>query len=93
MNNDRYILNQPKLSLILVLMLLIGAHLVPQSQSTESNKPSTNCSGCSSERLHRVEVNFKTSIVKNEYIVRFDGYYPPETRENYLQAALNNSQV
>ncbi|XP_059622943.1 membrane-bound transcription factor site-1 protease isoform X2 [Phlebotomus argentipes] len=53
-----------------------------------AHDPCTNSSA-----PHRVEVEFTTKIVKNEYIVAFDGYYRPSTRENYLKAALNGSRV
>lgn len=53
----------------------------------------TKCCNQSTNSTHRVEVEFTTSVVQNEYIVRFDGYYLPTTREKYVKAALNESQV
>ncbi|XP_055625607.1 membrane-bound transcription factor site-1 protease isoform X2 [Toxorhynchites rutilus septentrionalis] len=42
---------------------------------------------------HRLEVEFTTNIVQNEYIVQFDSYYSRWTREKYIQDALNGSKV
>lgn len=40
-----------------------------------------------------IKVQFSSSVIKNEYIVAFKGYYKPRTRENYIKAALNSSGV
>lgn len=40
-----------------------------------------------------VQVSFSSSIVENEYIIKFVGYYRAPTRENYIKAALNSSNV
>lgn len=40
-----------------------------------------------------VKIQFATTIVKNEYIVAFTGYYKPHARENYIGAALNSCGV
>ncbi|CAD7080576.1 unnamed protein product [Hermetia illucens] len=42
---------------------------------------------------HRVEVQFTSKVVQNEYIVAFNNYYKSTARENYLRAALNPSNV
>lgn len=44
-------------------------------------------------RTTRVVVEFNSNLVPNEYIVKFDGYFKKSTREKYIFAALNNSQV
>ncbi|XP_055705790.1 membrane-bound transcription factor site-1 protease isoform X2 [Phlebotomus papatasi] len=64
--------------LVLVYLTAVNAHGDPCTNSTAP---------------HRVEVEFTTKIVKNEYIVAFDGYYRASTRENYLKAALNGSRL
>lgn len=51
------------------------------------------CNQTIANSTHRVEVEFTTSVVTNEYIVRFDKYYMAQTREKYVTAALNQSQV
>lgn len=64
----------------------------PRAPSLLFFDPDTNF--CDS--LHnpvRVTVRYSTSIVKNEYIVAFKGYYRPQTRENYIRAALNSSGI
>lgn len=53
----------------------------------------TKCCNQTSATTHRVEVEFTTTVIHNEYIVRFNGYYLPRTREKYITAALNDSQV
>lgn len=53
----------------------------------------TCCNQTIGNNTHRVEVEFTTSVVQNEYIVRFDKYYKSQTREKYVKAALNQSQV
>ncbi|XP_015585163.1 membrane-bound transcription factor site-1 protease isoform X2 [Cephus cinctus] len=58
----------------------------PCHQLTNSPCNSTGNAG-------EVKVKFSTRIVKNEYIVAFKGYYKPQTRENYIGAALNSSGV
>lgn len=76
---------------IFVLSLLFHRTLVASTAKT-STAPS-KCCNSSLDDLHRVEVKFKTTVVQNEYIVRFDDYYTPHTRETYLRAALNESEV
>lgn len=53
----------------------------------------TCCNQTIANNTHRVEVEFTTSVVQNEYIVRFDKYYKSNTREKYVKAAFNQSQV
>ena len=47
----------------------------------------------STKNLQEIKVQFSTAVVKNEYIVAFKGYYKPQTRENYIRAALNSSGI
>lgn len=53
--------------------------------------PSIGCPNATSN--HRVEIEFTTKIIQNEYIVTFDGYYKSTAREAYVRAALNGSKV
>lgn len=57
------------------------------------NGSTIKCCNQTMGQTHQVEVEFTTSVVQNEYIVRFNGYYLPQAREKYLKAALNRSQV
>ncbi|XP_068208605.1 uncharacterized protein [Palaemon carinicauda] len=45
------------------------------------------------EKRQRVKIQYTSSIVENEYIVAFKGYYRQEARERFIQAALNESNV
>ncbi|XP_033228138.1 membrane-bound transcription factor site-1 protease isoform X2 [Belonocnema kinseyi] len=58
-------------------------------ESSNSNWSSCN----STNNLQEIKVQFSSTIVKNEYIVTFKGYYKPQTRENYITAALNSSGI
>lgn len=40
---------------------------------------------------HRIEIKYKTTVVQNEYIVRFTTYLLPDVREQHIKSALNNS--
>lgn len=59
------------------------------------------CCGNSSEQKHqqkqqqphRVEIEYKTNIVQNEYIVRFRNYCLPHVREKYINDALAGTKV
>lgn len=62
----------------------IGTNTV---NSSDSNNNSVD------HASHRLEVEFVTKVVQNEYIVQFDSYYSRLTREKYIQAALNGSNV
>lgn len=41
----------------------------------------------------KVNVDFSSTVIDHEYIVSFNGYYKPQTRKRYLQAALHNAGV
>lgn len=49
--------------------------------------------GCFNKTTHHVSVEFTSNAVQNEYIVVFGGYFKKSTREKYISAALNNSEV
>lgn len=54
------------------------------------------CCGNSTDgqnKLHRIQVEYETTDVPNEYIVRFDKYLPPDEREQLIRDALNDSRV
>ncbi|XP_043464380.1 membrane-bound transcription factor site-1 protease [Leptopilina heterotoma] len=56
-----------------------------------NNLNSISCN--TSQNTQEIKVEFSSSVIKNEYIVAFNGYYKPRTRENYIRAALNSSDV
>ncbi|OXU18499.1 hypothetical protein TSAR_005671 [Trichomalopsis sarcophagae] len=52
-------------------------------------------SSCNSSttRSSKLQVQFTSRVVDDEYIVAFNGYYKQEARENFLRAALANSGI
>lgn len=75
-------------------MIRLSSHLdlvlvPPQSTTTYSEAPP--CGGPESNRTHRVEVEFKTKIVSNEFIVQFDSYFPSQLRAEFIRKALGSS--
>lgn len=94
------------LSIILVNCLTIGKFASDFTNFDDSNnnvddgvKNETTRSNCCGNTttdehyLHRVEHIYKTTVVQNEFIVRFKNYYLPDTRQKYINDALNQSQV
>lgn len=54
------------------------------------------CCGNSSQQKHqphRIEIEYETNIVQNEYIVRFRNYCLPHVREKYINDALAGTKV
>jgi membrane-bound transcription factor site-1 protease len=72
----------------LALTLLLAAFHVCATTSN-SQKPCCGEEGSGQQVL----VEFTSNVVKNEYIVHFDGYYKPAIRKGYLRAALNESAI
>lgn len=82
--------------MILVISLVAHRTFVVESTSDTAAPNAVvppKCCNSSLDDLHRVEIKFKTTVVENEYIVRFDDYYTSQTREEILRAALNDSEV
>ena len=90
------------------LLLLIAVNKASQDPSSHSfagnestvytleKEPRINVTGSECNSTcggNTVKIQFTTTIVKNEYIVAFNGYYKPHARENYIGAALNSSGV
>lgn len=48
---------------------------------------------CNLTTTEKVEVEYSSKVVENEYIVTFNGYYKSQARASYITAALNNSGV
>ncbi|XP_050499570.1 membrane-bound transcription factor site-1 protease isoform X1 [Diabrotica virgifera virgifera] len=48
---------------------------------------------CCNLTTERVELNYTSKIVENEYIVMFNAYYKSNARENYINTALNASGI
>lgn len=66
----------------MLLFHLLAVHAVLPDTSSP-------CTGAHN-RTHRVEVEYKTQVVENEYIVQFDGYYQPPERAQFIRTALTN---
>lgn len=68
-----------------------------QSGANETVTGAANQSGCCQNatektgQTHRIEIEYTTTVVKNEYIVQFKKYDSPDIREQHLRDALNNS--
>jgi membrane-bound transcription factor site-1 protease len=58
--------------------------------STEDNLESPLCCNLTTDR---VEIDYSSKVVENEYIVMFNGYYKNQARANYINTALNTSGV
>jgi membrane-bound transcription factor site-1 protease len=78
----------------IIFSLLLNSSItnVSTSSSTQNAKKSC-CNSTGPANNQQVLVEFTSNIVKNEYIVHFDGYYKSATRKNYLKAALNDSKI
>ncbi|XP_076449807.1 membrane-bound transcription factor site-1 protease-like isoform X2 [Babylonia areolata] len=64
------------------------------SSSSSSSSPSASASNCnfsSSVPGEHVHVDFTSSVVDNEYIISFDGYYKSSARRRFITAALQES--
>ncbi|KAL1517236.1 hypothetical protein ABEB36_001026 [Hypothenemus hampei] len=48
---------------------------------------------CCNLTVEQVDVDYSSKIVENEYIVMFNGYYKDQARANYIQTALNATNV
>lgn len=68
--------------------------VLPEEQ-TAATKRAASETGCCNQTGgpagHRVEVQFSSKVVQNEYIVTFVGYFSAEEREEHIKRALNGS--
>lgn len=82
----------------LLFCLHYSACSVPTSfvnnDNSDKNDESNNSVLCVETTTPQlVKVSFATQIVKNEYIVAFNGYYKIKAREKFIAAALNGSGI
>ncbi|XP_011879959.1 PREDICTED: membrane-bound transcription factor site-1 protease [Vollenhovia emeryi] len=61
------------------------------AESPQREEPGSSDSSC--HNVRQVQVAFSSSIVENEYIIKFNGYYRIHARENYIGSVLNSSNV
>lgn len=91
--------------LYILLVSLCVPHGLSRCPNNSSEKHDSNCvtesplcetpvsSGFSCYDTQEVQVVFSSSIIENEYIIKFNGYYRERARENYIRTALNSSNV
>lgn len=79
-------------------MYLVFAFAVSRSfcdtfdgEELEDNLESPLC--CNLTTTEKLEIEYSSKAVENEYIVTFDGYYKNQARASYINAALNNSGI
>lgn len=78
--------------LTLLILFILGRISHGEHELTsEYNVESPLC--CNLTSTERVEVEYASKVVENEYIVTFDGYYKTQARASYINAALNNSGI
>lgn len=65
----------------------------PESIVNRTETHKTECCGNASSQQHRIEIEYKTHIVQNEYIVRFNNYCSTHAREKHIRDALKGSKV
>lgn len=84
---------------ILVIGILASDSILTINQSVAnktvdaSTKPNGCCANATNQTAdtHRIEIEYQTTVVQNEYIVRFKVYDSPNVRELHLKNALNGS--
>ncbi|KAG5320863.1 MBTP1 protease, partial [Acromyrmex heyeri] len=57
------------------------------------HETSVSPNSCHDAHDEEIQVTFSSSIVENEYIIKFNGYYKAHARENYIRAVLNSSNI
>lgn len=68
-------------------------NVINNTDHTKPQEQKANCCGKQNDKLHRIEIEYKTNVVQNEYIVRFNSYCLPKVREKHIRETLNGSQV
>lgn len=94
-----YWLTRIKIKLIWcsIILIVLTSNLATAKYGSDNNTINNiknSCCNKSKEEAndsHRIEIKYKTTIVQNEYIVRFKKYYTSDVREEYIKDALNGS--
>lgn len=76
----------------ILLLLTAVLQILPDSYRAEKLH-FVRCNSTGNHPNTEVKVEFSSSIVDNEYIVSYNGYYKQPTRKRYLNAALHESGV
>lgn len=90
-------------SLLLLLCIPHGlSHNYPNSNSEKHDNSDcmaksplceTSMSSSSCYDTQEIQVAFSSTVVENEYIIKFISYYRAPARKNYIGAALNSSNI
>lgn len=75
----------------LFLIFVPGLRCTDDNIVNQMNLESPLC--CNLTATERVDVEYTSNIVENEYIVTFNGYYKNQARHSYINTALNSSGV
>ena len=80
--------------LLLILFIVIEAAYMTASGDGKSysdvNSNTYHCGNLSGNTGHSLETRYKVTTVKDEYIVKFSGFYEKSTRKSYISAALSS---
>ncbi|XP_022904811.1 membrane-bound transcription factor site-1 protease isoform X2 [Onthophagus taurus] len=82
----------PVFALYIILTVLFPLFRCEDFYTTSENHvESPLC--CNLTVTERIDVDYSSKVIENEYIVTFDGYYKSNARASYITAALNNSGI
>lgn len=82
-----------------IITIYFSTNFMISSEVVNKNDDDTVVEGfiespiCCNLTTERVELNYTSKIVENEYIVMFNGYYKDQARINYINTALNASGI
>ncbi|KAK9498135.1 hypothetical protein O3M35_004013 [Rhynocoris fuscipes] len=86
-------LTEALLCLIILFNILNSVNTGNDNITNSNNTSVNNVQVCSKGPLQNVKITFTSRIVKNEYIVTFNEYYKQNQREQFIAAALNESDI
>ncbi|CAH0547704.1 unnamed protein product [Brassicogethes aeneus] len=81
---------------VLALLLLCGSFKILVASDIEENvdiEDNLESPLCCNLTVERIEVEYSSKTIENEYIVMFNGYYKNQARVNYINTALNKSGI
>lgn len=80
-----------------IILMILTSNLATAKYGSDNstiNDSGNSCCNQSNKEArdsHRIEIEYKTTIVQNEYIVRFKKYYTSDVREKYIKDVINGS--
>lgn len=75
------------------LLSFIGCQNNTQISQENVSDFSTLEKNVTSKSEKHMKFDYTTKVIKNEFIVIFDGYYEPGDRKNFITSALNQTDV